>query len=43
MVTEMLHIDRAAAAGLAEVIVPYTRGNPYETLELLDALRRDAR
>ena len=41
MVTEMLHIDRAAAAGLAEVIVPYTRGNPYETLELLDALRRD--
>ena len=41
MVTEMLHVDRAAAAGLAEVIEPHTRGNPYETVELLDALRRD--
>ena len=41
MVAEMLHVDRAAAAGLAEVIEPHTRGNPYETVELLDALRRD--
>ena len=41
MVAEMLHADRAAAAGLAEVIEPYTRGNPYETVELLNALRRD--
>ena len=39
MVAEMLHVDRAAAAGLAEVIGPYTSGNPYETVELLNALR----
>src|SRR6185503_8112093 len=38
---EMLHVDRAAAAGLAELIHPGTTGNPYETVELLDALRRD--
>ena len=41
MVAEMLHVDPAAAAGLAEVIEPHTRGNPYETVELLNALRRD--
>ena len=41
MVAEMLHVDRAAAAGLAEVIEPHTSGNPYETVELLNALRRD--
>ena len=41
MVAEMLHVDRAAAAGLAEVIGPHTSGNPYETAELLNALRRD--
>ena len=41
MITEMLRADRAAAAGLAEVIETHTRGNPYETLELLNALRRD--
>jgi signal transduction histidine kinase len=41
MVAEMLHADRGAAAGLAEVVLPHTRGNPYETVELLDALRRD--
>jgi signal transduction histidine kinase/predicted ATPase len=41
MVAEMLHVDPAAAAGLAEVINPYTSGNPYETVELLNALRRD--
>ena len=39
MVAEMLRADRAAA-GLAGVIEPYTRGNPYETVELLNALRR---
>ena len=33
--------DRTAAADLAEVIAPHTPGNPYETVELLDALRRD--
>ena len=41
MVAEMLHVDPAAAAGLVELIDPYTSGNPYETVELLNALRRD--
>ncbi len=41
MVAEMLHADRATTAGLVEVIEPRTRGNPYETVELLDGLRRD--
>jgi len=41
MVAEMLHVDPAAAAGLAELIGPRTSGNPYETVELLNALRRD--
>ncbi|HUL26655.1 MAG TPA: AAA family ATPase, partial [Streptosporangiaceae bacterium] len=41
MVAEMLHVDRATAAGLAEVIQAHTSGNPYETVELLNALRRD--
>ena len=41
MVAEMLHTSPAAAASLAEVIEPHTSGNPYETVELLNALRRD--
>jgi predicted ATPase len=41
MVAEMLHVDRAAAAALAGLIGPHTRGNPYEIVELLNALRRD--
>ncbi|WP_433296513.1 AAA family ATPase [Pseudonocardia sp. CA-142604] len=41
MVAEMLRAVPAAAAGLAEVIEPHTSGNPYETVELLNALRRD--
>jgi signal transduction histidine kinase len=41
MVAEMLHVDRATALGLVEVIGPHTSGNPYETVELLNALRRD--
>ena len=41
MVAEMLRVDRATAAGLAEVIQPHTSGNPYETVELLNALRRE--
>ncbi|MET7392818.1 AAA family ATPase [Dactylosporangium sp. NPDC005572] len=40
MVTEILHVDEAGAAGLTEVIEPHTSGNPYETVELLNALRR---
>ncbi|GAB3853249.1 hypothetical protein GCM10027610_082880 [Dactylosporangium cerinum] len=41
MVAEMLHADRASAAALVEVINPYLSGNPYETVELLNTLRRD--
>ncbi|QYN19199.1 AAA family ATPase [Amycolatopsis sp. DSM 110486] len=41
MVAEMLHAAPAVVAGLAEVIGPHTSGNPYETVELLNALRRD--
>jgi len=41
IVAEMLHVDPATAAGLAEVIYPYTSGNPYETVELVNLLRRD--
>jgi signal transduction histidine kinase len=41
MVAEMMHADLSGAAGLAGVIGPHTRGNPYETVELLGALRRD--
>jgi predicted ATPase/signal transduction histidine kinase len=41
MVAEMLHAGRAEAASLAEVIRSHTGGNPYETVELLNALRHD--
>jgi signal transduction histidine kinase len=41
MVAELLHVDPATAGGLVEVIHPYTRGNPYDTVELLSALHRD--
>jgi hypothetical protein len=41
MVAEMLHVDPATAADLAGVIGPHTSGNPYETVELLNTLRRD--
>jgi len=40
MVAEMLRVDEAAAESLAEAIEPHTRGNPYEIVELLNALRR---
>jgi predicted ATPase len=39
LVAEMLHADRVAATTLAGAISPHTSGNPYETLELLNALR----
>ncbi|MEV8516453.1 AAA family ATPase [Dactylosporangium sp. NPDC051484] len=41
MVAEMLHVDPPRAAGLAGTIGSHTRGNPHETVELLNALRRD--
>src|SRR4029079_19637394 len=40
MVADVLRLDPPAAAGLAELIAPHSHGNPYETVELLDALRR---
>ncbi|MEV6896493.1 AAA family ATPase [Amycolatopsis sp. NPDC051372] len=42
LVAEMLHADAAAAAGLVEVIAPSTRGNPFETVQLLTALAHHA-
>ena len=42
MVAEMLRVGRVAAEGLAGVIEPHTRGNPYETVELVNALRGEA-
>ena len=41
MLADMLHVDPVTVAGLAGAIEPHTRGNPYETVELLNALRRD--
>jgi signal transduction histidine kinase len=41
MLAEMLHAAPAVAAGLVELIHPRTSGNPYETIELLNALRCD--
>ena len=41
MVAEMLHVDPPTAASLVEVIEPHTGGNPYETVELLNALRSE--
>jgi hypothetical protein len=41
MAGEMLHVASATAAPLAEAIEPHTRGNPHETVELLNVLRRD--
>ena len=38
---EMLHVSPAAAAELGEVLEPHCHGNPYETVESLNALRRD--
>src|SRR3954467_12455689 len=41
MVAETLHADRATVAGLAGMISERTSGNPYETVELLNALQRE--
>ncbi len=37
----MLRLDADNAANLAGTIAPYTKGNPYDTVELLNGLRRD--
>ena len=39
MVADMLRLDVAAAAGLAQAIAPHAHGNPYDTVELLNTLR----
>jgi len=43
MVAEMLRVDPPAAAALAGLIEPHTGGNPYQTVELLNALRREGK
>jgi predicted ATPase/signal transduction histidine kinase len=40
LLADTLHVDTAAARPLAELVTPHTGGNPYETIELLNALRR---
>ncbi len=39
MVADMLRLDAEKATGLARAIAPHTGGNPYDTVELLNALR----
>jgi signal transduction histidine kinase len=41
MVSEMLGVTTDAVAPLVEEVAPHASGNPYETVEWLDALRRD--
>ncbi|HVN60165.1 MAG TPA: GAF domain-containing protein [Gaiellaceae bacterium] len=41
VLAEMLNVDLGAAGALADRLEPHTRGNPYETLELLDTLRHE--
>jgi len=41
LVGETLRANPDAAAGLVELIEPSTSGNPFETVELLNTLRRD--
>ncbi|MBI5256619.1 MAG: diguanylate cyclase [Burkholderiales bacterium] len=41
LLAEMLRLPPERAAELAAAVLPRTVGNPYETVELLNALRRD--
>ncbi|WP_117208603.1 diguanylate cyclase [Allorhizocola rhizosphaerae] len=41
LVADMLRLDGKRAEELAAAIIPHTAGNPYETVELLNALRDD--
>ncbi|MGN9908954.1 diguanylate cyclase [Phytohabitans sp. LJ34] len=41
LVADMLRMDAGDVAELIEALLPRTNGNPYETVELLNALRRD--
>ncbi|XVU28029.1 AAA family ATPase [Actinoplanes sp. CA-054009] len=40
LLSETLHVPAGAVAELGEVLAPHCAGNPYETVELLNALRR---
>ncbi len=41
LVAEMLRLPKGEAMRLAEALVPLTNGNPFDTVELINALRRD--
>ena len=41
LVAEVLHMSQRDAGALARLIEPHTRGNPYETVELLNTLRQE--
>ncbi len=41
LIAEILRVDQTAAGALAQIIVPHTQGNPYETTELLNRLRQE--
>jgi signal transduction histidine kinase/tetratricopeptide (TPR) repeat protein len=41
LVSEILRVDGAAVAVLAELVAAHTCGNPYETVELLNTLRQE--
>jgi diguanylate cyclase (GGDEF)-like protein len=41
MVADMLHAPAEAVADLARSVMALTRGNPFETVELLNGLRRE--
>ncbi|MEU8003179.1 diguanylate cyclase [Catellatospora sp. NPDC049111] len=41
LVGEMLQLDATDAEELAEPVAQRTRGNPYDTVELINSLRRD--
>ena len=41
LLAEVLRLDGVAAPGLAELVHPLTGGNPYESIELLNGLRRE--
>ncbi|WP_308301915.1 diguanylate cyclase domain-containing protein [Frankia sp. AgKG'84/4] len=41
LLADLLHLDPQPAAELARLIAPATRGNPYDTVELVNTLRHD--
>lgn len=41
LLMEMMRMPAAQAAVLAQAVAPHTDGNPYDTVELINALRRD--